>query len=168
MFGIGRRLAISLVECEIEVLYQILAWGILEKMKNNPRQVMPAKVQKAGLHTCALFVKSCPARPYTSPGACLCGRGRRRVPWPWACLATLDRYTINIIYTMLPWQHLHVQIVAHTTVIFITIKHIYLNIFTYFPLPYIMYARACAFPILSRAAPRFGTHLHTLYNYVQL
>ena len=50
-----------LVECEIEVLYQILAWGIVEKMKNNPRQAMPAKVQKAGLHTCALFVKSCPA-----------------------------------------------------------------------------------------------------------
>lgn len=50
-----------LVECEIEVLYQILAWGVLKKMKNNPHGIKPAKVQKAGLHTFALFVKSYPA-----------------------------------------------------------------------------------------------------------
>ena len=50
-----------LVECEIEVLYQILSWGMLEKMKNNPHGIKPAKVQKAGLHTFAFFVKSCPA-----------------------------------------------------------------------------------------------------------
>ena len=48
-----------LVECEIEVLYEILAWGVFKKMKIHPCQVIPAKVQKAGLHTCALFVKSC-------------------------------------------------------------------------------------------------------------
>ena len=60
-----------MVECEIEVLYQILAWGVLKKMKNNPHAVKPAKVQKAGLYILLFFVKSCPARPYTSPGACL-------------------------------------------------------------------------------------------------
>lgn len=85
--GLVERWAISLVECEIEVLYQILACGILKKMKIYPAQKIPAFVQKAGLHTCAIFVKSRPAWPYTSLGACLRGRGRRRVPWPWACLA---------------------------------------------------------------------------------
>lgn len=36
------------VECEIEVLYDILALGVLEKMKIHPLIAMPAKVQKAG------------------------------------------------------------------------------------------------------------------------
>ena len=50
-----------LVECEIEVLYQILAWGVLKKMKNNPHGIKPAKVQKTGLYILLFFVKSCPA-----------------------------------------------------------------------------------------------------------
>ena len=40
--GIGERC--GAVECEIEVLYGILACGVLEKMKIHPRQAMPAKV----------------------------------------------------------------------------------------------------------------------------
>lgn len=36
------------VECEIEVLYDILALGVLEKMKIHPLIAMPAKVEKAG------------------------------------------------------------------------------------------------------------------------
>ena len=61
LFGDWGREPKWLVECEIEVLYQILAWGVLKKMKNNPHGIKPAKVQKAGLHTFALFVKSCQA-----------------------------------------------------------------------------------------------------------
>ena len=39
MLGIGGkwdRGAVEAVECEIEVLYDILAWGVLEKMKIHP------------------------------------------------------------------------------------------------------------------------------------
>lgn len=95
MLGIGGkwdRGAVEAVECEIEVLYDILAWGVLEKMKIHPCQAMPAKVQKAGLYILPHSVQYRPAWPYTSPGACLCGRGRRRVPWPWACLAYSQLY----------------------------------------------------------------------------
>lgn len=49
------------VECEIEVLYEILALGVLEKMKISPRQVMPAKVEKAGFNTLPYSVKCRPA-----------------------------------------------------------------------------------------------------------
>lgn len=59
------------VECEIEVLYDILALGVLEKMKIHPLIAMPAKVQKAGLYILPRSVQCRPARPHTSPGACL-------------------------------------------------------------------------------------------------
>ena len=49
------------VECEIEVLYDILAWGVLEKMKMYPGPAMPAKVQKAGFNILPYLVKCCPA-----------------------------------------------------------------------------------------------------------
>lgn len=78
------------VECEIEVLYEILAWGVLEKMKIHPLIAMPAKVQKAGFNILRYSVQYRPARPHTSPGACL--RGRRRMPWPWACPAYSQLY----------------------------------------------------------------------------
>lgn len=63
--------AVQAVECEIEVLYEILACGVLEKMKIHPRQAMPAKVQKAGFNILPHSVQYRPARPYTSPGVCL-------------------------------------------------------------------------------------------------
>lgn len=47
------------VECEIEVLYDILALGVLEKMKIHPLIAMPAKVQKAGFNTLPYSVKCC-------------------------------------------------------------------------------------------------------------
>lgn len=50
------------VECEIEVLYDILALGVLEKMKIHPLIAMPAKVQKAGFNILPYFVQCRPAR----------------------------------------------------------------------------------------------------------
>lgn len=47
--GDWERWAISLVECEIEVLYHILAWGMLEKMKNNPLYSNARKSTKSGV-----------------------------------------------------------------------------------------------------------------------
>lgn len=49
------------VECEIEVLYDILALGVLEKMKIHPLVAMPAKVQKAGLYILRYSVQCRPA-----------------------------------------------------------------------------------------------------------
>lgn len=49
------------VECEIEVLYDILALGVLEKMKIHPLIAMPAKVQKAGFNILPYFVQCRPA-----------------------------------------------------------------------------------------------------------
>lgn len=49
------------VECEIEVLYDILALGVLEKMKIHPLIAMPAKVQKAGFNILRYSVQCRPA-----------------------------------------------------------------------------------------------------------
>ena len=49
------------VECEIDVLYDILALGVLEKMKMYPRIAIPAKVQKAGLYILRYSVQCRPA-----------------------------------------------------------------------------------------------------------
>lgn len=53
--GYWERWAISLVECEIEVLYQILAWGILKKMKIYPMSSNARKSTKGGIIHFALF-----------------------------------------------------------------------------------------------------------------
>lgn len=67
------------VECEIEVLYEILAWGVLEKMKIHPLIVMPAKVQKAGLYILPHSVQYRPARAVHV--------ARRLFAWPWPSYA---------------------------------------------------------------------------------
>ena len=67
--GIGERC--GAVECEIEVLYGILAWGVLEKMKKHPRQAIPAKVQKTGFTLAvsgALAGQLWPALPRSGSG----------------------------------------------------------------------------------------------------
>ena len=63
------------VECEIEVLYDILAWGVLEKMKIHPGQAMPAKVQKAGFN---ILPHSVQYRPAWAVHV-----ARRLFVWPW-------------------------------------------------------------------------------------
>ena len=61
-FGkVGQGERCGAVECEIEVLYDILAWGVLEKMKMHPSIAIPAKVQKAGLHILRYSVQCRPA-----------------------------------------------------------------------------------------------------------
>lgn len=60
-----------LVECEIEVLYDILALGVLEKMKTHPSIAIPAKVQKAGFALAvsgALAGQLWPALPRSGSG----------------------------------------------------------------------------------------------------
>ena len=51
-----------MVECEIEVLYGILAWDVFKKMKKYPHLAIPAKVEKAGLYILSHSVQCCPAR----------------------------------------------------------------------------------------------------------
>ena len=130
---------------------------------------MPAKVQKAGLHTCALFVKSCPARPYTSPGACLRGRGRRRVP----CRG-LALHIVNYILTMLPRQHF-VRLVKQfyftstaTTIVctYSTYTNYSLQLQT---IIYIIYARGhtrfCAYNVSARIIYYIGIPKHIFLAY---
>lgn len=52
MFGIGKSgigERCGAVECEIEVLYDILAWGVLEKMKTHPLSSNARKSTKSGV-----------------------------------------------------------------------------------------------------------------------
>lgn len=59
--GYWERWAISLVECEIEVLYQILAWGILKKMKIYPMSSNARKSIKIWLYSGCLWRSGRPA-----------------------------------------------------------------------------------------------------------
>lgn len=90
-----------MVECEIEVLYGILAWGVLEKMKTHPPSRNARKSRKSGL---VHFVSFCTAPP---------GVGGTRRP-ALVCVAVavvvcrcrgLALHIVNYILTMLPWQH---------------------------------------------------------------
>ena len=104
--GIGERF--GAVECEIEVLYDILAWGVLEKMKIHPLHSNTRKSTKSGVVHFALF---CTVPP---------GVGRTRRP-ALVCVAVavvvcrgrwLALHTVNYILTMLPRQHF-VQLVKY-------------------------------------------------------
>ena len=97
--GIGERC--GAVECEIEVLYDILAWGVLEKMKIHPLHSNTRKSTKSGV---VHFASFCTVPP---------GVGRTRRP-ALVCVAVavavcrgrgLALHTVNYILTMLPWQH---------------------------------------------------------------
>ena len=77
--GIGERW--GTVECEIEVLYDILAWGVLEKMKTHPVKQCLQKYKKRGFTL---------ARTLSS----LARRGRTRRP-ALACLYTLYSCTVH-------------------------------------------------------------------------
>lgn len=81
------------VECQIEVLYDILALGVLEKMKIHPLIAMPAKVQKAGLYILLHSVKCRPALAV-------------HVARPRSFIHTVPLYTL-VLYTALQYVLLY-------------------------------------------------------------
>lgn len=88
--GIGEQC--GTVECEIEVLYDILALGVLEKMKTHPGQAMPAKVQKAGFALAvsgALAGQLWPALPRSGSGLSVCCAA-----WFWLALLWPAQYFV--------------------------------------------------------------------------
>ena len=108
MFGIGESgigEQWGAVECEIEVLYDILAWGVLEKMKMHPSIAIPAKVQKAGFALAvsgALAGQLWPALPRSGSGlsALLPAWLWLALLWPAQYFALHSCYIVHILFNL--------------------------------------------------------------------
>lgn len=158
-----------LVECEIEVLYGILAWGVLEKMKTHPVKQSPQKQKKQACTFCPILYstarRGCTRRPALACVAVAVAVGRCR---------GLALHIVNYILTMLPWQHF-VQLVkqfyftlAATTIActYSTYTNYSLQLQTIYAL-YNVRARAFPYTLVRLIRAVFWHNLHTLYNCVQ-